>query len=142
MGNAYDIKRDLAKTGPCRMCGASVFLVRINWRVVPPHISGRPEDDALDLVSMPTRFTMILDRTPSDQGAYVLNDGATNDQGFVAYDPELSMDHTMWGFTRFRGHDCPRNRGRSKDRGIVNRLFREGLVVPRDEALDRARVDH
>ena len=137
MGNAYDIKKDMAKTGPCRKCGSSVFLARINWRVVPPHISGRPDDEALDLVSMPTRFTMILDREPNDRGAYVLNDGAnaTNDayaRGFVAYDPELSLDHTMWGFVRYRGHDCPRNPSARRDRGIANRIFRDGLVIPRE----------
>jgi hypothetical protein len=125
MGKIANIRRDIARARPCRLCNAPVFIVRVNYRVVP----WPDEGGALDLVSMPTRMNMVLEQVPDDRGFYVINDEANStNEGFVAYDPEQTLDAQHWGFTRYRGHDCPESKDKW-ERAHGNRTFLDGRVL-------------
>lgn len=136
MGKTSNIRRDIARARPCRLCKAPVFIVRVNYRVVPASLHGdwsNPHDGALDLVSMPTRFAMILDQEPDDDGFYVVNadiNAIEETEGFVAYDPERSVDSDHWGFMRYRGHDCPMT-NEMRERAHGNRTFLDGRILRR-----------
>ena len=138
MGKAFDIRRDMAKARPCRLCNQAVFLVRVNYRVVPPF-----EDDIgrqLDLMTMPTLNAVVLDTQPDDDGFFVINvdPNAIAGEGFVAYDPEMSIEADAWGYSRYRAHNCPKAHDKT-ERAYGNRTFIDGRIV-RPERADSATV--
>jgi len=141
MGKPANIRRDIARARPCRLCGEPVFIVQVNYRVVPSPYTANEAEGPLDLVSMPTRLNMVLDREADDRGYYVVNDdpNSTAGEGFVAYDPEWSLDADHWGFLRYRGHDCPKAHDR-RERAHGNRVFAEGHVRHTGYGADDARV--
>jgi hypothetical protein len=128
MGKPGNIRRDIARARPCRLCGEPVFIVQVDYRVVPSPYTAN-EVEPLDLVSMPTRSSMVLDRTATEDGFYIVNDdpNGTAGEGFVAYDPEYNLDAEHWGFVRYRGHDCPKVNDK-RERAHGNRVFSQGHV--------------